>query len=336
MFKIALLGTGSWATGLSRVLNDNGQQVMLYGIDQGEIDDINIRHCNYKYFKDVQLEEDIVASSSLEETIKDADYIVITIPTQFVRETLEKVKPLLKKKVTIINAAKGFDMNTNMRMSETIRSVLNDNQINPVVSLIGPSHAEEVVERILTAVCAVSLDEDTAKDVQQLFSNHYFRVYTTTDEIGAEYGAAYKNVIAVASGIIAGLGYGDNSRAALITRGLHEMCLYGMTKGAQRETYFGLTGIGDLVVTCSSIHSRNFQAGYEIGQSNRAVNFMAHNTKTCEGVRTCKVIHDDVMTHDYGIETPIVDAVYSVLYENANPKEIVATLMIRDLKSEQI
>lgn len=335
MNKIAILGTGSWATGLARVLNDNGHTVMMYGIDQGEIDDINIRHCNYKYFKDVHIEESIRATSSLNEAIDGAQYIVITIPTQFVRETLEKVKPLLKEKVIVVNAAKGFDMNTNMRMSDTIREVLNES-IEPVVSLIGPSHAEEVVERILTAICAVSLDEDIAKKVQKLFSNQYFRVYTTTDEIGAEYGAAYKNVIAVASGIIAGLGYGDNSRAALITRGLHEMSLYGLLKGGKKETFFGLTGIGDLIVTCSSLHSRNFQAGYDIGESERALDFMAHNTKTCEGVRTCKVIHEDVKMHDYHIETPIVDAVYRVLYEGANPKEVVASLMMRDLKSEQL
>lgn len=336
MKKIAILGTGSWATGLARVLNDNGHQVMLYGIDQGEIDDINIRHCNYKYFKDVRLEDSIVACASLEETLKDASYILITIPTQYIRSTLEKVKPLLKQKVTIINASKGFDMNTNMRISDTVRHVFSHEEIDSVVSLIGPSHAEEVVERILTAVCSVSLDEAKAQEIQKLFSNHYFRVYTSTDEIGAEYGAAYKNVIAVASGIIAGLGYGDNTRAALITRGLHEMSLYGIVKGAQRETYFGLTGIGDLVVTCSSVHSRNFQAGYEIGHSRRAIDFMTHNTKTCEGIRTCKVIHDDVLSHDYGIEVPIVNAVYSVLYENADPKKVTESLMLRDLKSEQL
>ena len=336
MSKIAILGTGSWATGLARVLNDNDHEVMLYGIDLEEINDINLRHCNYKYFKDVTLEEEIVASSSLEDVIDNAEYLLITIPTQFVRDTLKKVKPLLKHKVTIINAAKGFDMNTNMRISDTIRSVFNNEEINPVVSLIGPSHAEEVVLRILTCVCSVSLDETTAKDVQRLFSNSYFRVYTSTDEIGAEYGAAYKNVIAVASGIIAGLGYGDNTRAALITRGLNEMSLYGISKGGHRETFFGLTGIGDLIVTCSSVHSRNFQAGYEIGRRNRALDFMAHNTKTCEGVRTCKVIHEDMKKQDYDFETPIVDAVYRVLYENAIPKETVIQLMGRELKPEHI
>ncbi|MCD7810205.1 MAG: NAD(P)-dependent glycerol-3-phosphate dehydrogenase [Erysipelotrichaceae bacterium] len=334
--KIAILGTGSWATGLARVLNDNGHEVLLYGIDQNEIDDINLRHCNYKYFQDVRLEESIKATSSLAEAIDNADYILITIPTQFVRSTLEKVKPLLKKKVTIINASKGFDLDTSSRISDTIRSVFDENQINPVVSIIGPSHAEEVVIRILTAVCAVSLDETYAKDVQLLFSNQYFRVYTSTDEVGAEYGVAYKNVIAVASGIIAGLGYGDNTRAALITRGLTEMIRYGVVKGGKIETFYGLTGIGDLVVTCSSVHSRNFQAGYAIGQSNRAIDFMMHNTKTVEGIRTCKVIYEDVKTHDYGIEIPICEAVYQVLFEDANPQERIVSLMLRDLKPEQL
>ncbi len=335
MSKVAILGTGSWATALARVLNDNHHTVMMYGIDQNEIDDINERHCNYKYFKNVELEKEIQATDSLSEALEDATYLLITIPTQFIRETLEKIKPLLQNKITIINAAKGFDMQSNMRISDTIRSILTEQDIHPVVSLIGPSHAEEVVLRILTAVSAVSLNEETAKDVQKLFSNHYFRVYSATDEIGAEYGAAYKNVIAVASGIIAGLGFGDNTRAALITRGLYEMSLYGVAKGGIRETYFGLTGIGDLVVTCSSVHSRNFQAGYEIGKSNRASDFMTHNTKTCEGIRTCKVIHDDVAGHDYNIEIPIVDAVYRVLYENASPKETIDQLMSRELKAEQ-
>ena len=333
--KIAILGTGSWATALSQVLVDNGHETMMYGINKNEIDDINLNHQNSYFFKDVTIDHRIKATSSLQETLKDASYILITVPTSAVRSILESVKPYLTNKVTLINASKGFDLTTNKRISETIREVLDESLRYEVVSLIGPSHAEEVIIRQLTTVCSVSLDISKAKEVQKLFSNNYFRVYSHQDEIGAEYGAAYKNVIAVASGIIAGLGYGDNSRAALITRGLHEMSLYGVVKGGNRETYFGLTGIGDLVVTCSSIHSRNFQAGYEIGKKNRALDFMAHNTKTCEGVRTCKVIHDDVKNHDYGIEVPIVDAVYSVLYENAMPNECVAQLMGRKLKSEQ-
>ena len=227
-------------------------------------------------------------------------------------------------------------MNTNMRISDTIRSVFTKEEINPVVSLIGPSHAEEVVIRMLTAVCAVSLDEKTAQDVQKLFSNDYLRVYTLTDEIGAEYGAAYKNVIAVASGILKGLGYGDNSRAALITRGLVEMTRYGMLKGGKAETFFGLTGVGDLIVTCSSEHSRNFQAGKEIGLSDNASDFMAGNQKTVEGIRTCKVIHDDILKNYPDFEAPITNCVYDVLYENGKPSEKVKELMNRALKSESI
>lgn len=334
--KAAILGTGSWATGLARVLNDNGVEVLMYGVDDREIDDINIRHCNYKYFKNVKLEENIRATKNLTDVIDGASYIIITVPTQFVRSVLEQVKPLLKTKVTIINAAKGFDMNTNMRISDTIRSVFTNSEINPVVSLIGPSHAEEVVIRMLTAVCAVSLDEKTAQDVQKLFSNDYLRVYTLTDEIGAEYGAAYKNVIAVASGILKGLGYGDNSRAALITRGLVEMTRYGMLKGGKAETFFGLTGVGDLIVTCSSEHSRNFQAGKEIGLSDNASDFMAGNQKTVEGIRTCKVIHDDILKNYPEFEAPITNCVYEVLYENGKPSEKVKELMNRTLKSESI
>lgn len=333
MSKIAILGTGSWSTALAQVLVDNGHQVLLYGIDQGEIDDINLNHRNDKYF-DVVLSDKIKATTDLKECLKDVGYLLITIPTLYVRSVLKQVKPLLTKKVTIINASKGFDNENNMRMSETIRSVIDENLRYEVVSLIGPSHAEEVILRMLTCVCSVSLDLDTAKDVQHLFSNEYFRVYRLDDEVGAEYAVALKNVIAVASGCAAGLGYGDNTRAALITRGLAEISRYGLAKGGKFETYLGLTGIGDLVVTCSSKHSRNFQAGYEIGKTLDARGFMERNTKTVEGIRTCKVVYEDLV-HYPDIQMPIIEATYQVLYENADPKEVIRHLMLRDLKKEQ-
>lgn len=333
MSRIAVLGTGSWATALSRVLVDNQNEIIMYGIDQSQIDDINLNHRNSAFFGDVSFEAEIKATNNLEEALKDMDYLLITIPTQFVKETLEKVKPFITKKITVINAAKGFDLGTNMRMSDTIRSVLDENLINPVVSLIGPSHAEEVIVRMLTTVCSVSLDEATAQDVQNLFSNDYFRVYRLTDEVGAEYGVAIKNVIAVVAGVLSGLGYGDNTKAALITRGLAEMVRYGMKKGGKLETYMGLTGIGDLIVTCSSIHSRNFQAGLEIGKTNDAKAFMENNKKTCEGIRTCRVIYEDAKQYD-DIELPIITAIYNVLYNNHEPKREAQQLMRRELKIE--
>lgn len=333
MAHIAVLGTGSWATALSRILVDNGHTMMMYGIEAGQVNDINNNHCNSQFFQDVILEESIRASTNLEEVLEGAEYLLITVPTHVVKAMLEQVKPLLKQKVTIINASKGFDLGTNMRMSNTIRSVLDETYIHPVVSLIGPSHAEEVVLRMLTVVCAVSLEKEYAIDVQNLFSNNYFRVYSLDDEVGAEYGVAIKNVIAVAAGVITGLGYGDNTKAALITRGLAEMVRYGMKKGGKLETYLGLTGVGDLIVTCSSVHSRNFQAGLEIGRTNDAKEFMKNNTKTCEGIRTCKVIHEDAKRFE-DIEIPIINAIYRVLYEEQTPEKVIADLMSRELKKE--
>jgi len=332
--KIAILGTGSWATALSQVLIDNGHETMMYGINQDEINDINQYHRNSRYFKDVQIDEKIKATSNLEETIKDASYILITVPTSAVRSILEQVRPFIKQKVTIINASKGFDLTTNKRISETIREVLDETYRNEVVSLIGPSHAEEVVIRQLTTVCSVSLDIECAKNVQELFSNTYFRVYSHQDEIGAEYGVALKNVIAIASGAIHGLGYGDNTRAALMTRGLAEMTRFGVRKGGLPETYLGLTGIGDLIVTCSSKHSRNFMAGYEIGLADDAEEFMKNNKKTVEGIRTCKVIYEDLRANYPDVEMPIVEAIYAVLYRGVKPSQAIQVLMLRELKQE--
>lgn len=334
MVKVAVLGTGSWASALSRVLHDNGHTVLMYGIDENQVQDINQNHRNHVFFKEVILEPDIRATMDLAEALEGASYLLITIPTQFVKDTLEQVKPLLKEKITVVNASKGFDLGTNMRMSDTIRSVLNEKERYPVVSLIGPSHAEEVIVRMLTTVCAVSLDEETATRVQHLFSNAYFRVYRISDEVGAEYGVAIKNVIAVAAGVLSGLGYGDNTKAALITRGLAEMVRYGMKKGGKLETYMGLTGVGDLIVTCSSVHSRNFQAGLEIGRTNDANAFMQNNKKTCEGIRTCKVIHEDAKNYP-DIEVPIINAIYEVLYEGKIPSDEIKKLMQRELKVEK-
>lgn len=334
--KIAVLGTGSWATALSQVLTDNQHEILMYGIAQDEIEDINMHRQNHKYFGELTFSTNIRATDQLDEALAGANYLLLTIPTQAVRSTLEAVLKQLDPlhPLTIINASKGFDLNTGKRISETVREVIPETYRREVVSLIGPSHAEEVIERQLTTVCSVSKDLDTAKDVQQLFSNAYFRVYSNQDEIGAEYGVALKNVIAIASGAIAGLGFGDNTRAALMTRGLAEMTRFGVRKGGRAETYLGLTGIGDLIVTCSSRHSRNFMAGYAIGQADSAEAFMKNNRKTVEGIRTCKVIYEELKAHYPDMEMPITEAIYHVLYDGAKPSDMISSLMLRDLKQE--
>lgn len=333
--KIAVLGSGTWGTALAQLLVDNKQDVIIYGIAKDEIDDININHRNSKFFDDsVILPSELKATMDLKDAILDAEIIILAVPTIAIRETLNQIKPLLKNKPFLVSVAKGFDVDSHKRMSEIIREIIPENLRQEVVSLIGPGHAEEVILRMLTLCTSTSIDLEAAKIIQNTFSNDYFRVYTQTDEIGAEYGVAIKNAIAIASGIVIGLGYGDNAKAALVTRGLNEMVRFGLAMGGEERTYLGLTGLGDLMVTCNSIHSRNFQAGLEIGKANSSAKFLKSNKKTVEGIRTAKIIHE--IATEKGIDMPIVNAVYDVLYNDVEPKSALINLMKRKLKPESV
>ena len=329
--KTVVIGSGSWGTGLGQVLCDNGREVIIYGNCKEQIDDIEQNHRNAMFFEDVQLNPDLHATMDVN-VVKDADVVVLSVPTIAIESVCRQIDPLLKGKVIIVNTSKGFHPETNERMSQVIRRFISEEHLSSVVSLIGPSHAEEVVIRMLTTICAVSLRHEDAVAIQELFSNDYFRVYTGSDEIGSEVGVALKNAIAVASGVLSGLGYGDNTRAALMTRGLAEMIRFGTAMGGKPETFMGLTGIGDLIVTCSSRHSRNFQAGYEIGKANDAQAFWKYNKKTVEGVRTAKVVYE--LAQQMHIDMPITSEIYKVLYENKDPKQSARDLMLRDLKPE--
>lgn len=329
--KVTVIGSGSWGTGLAQVLCDNGVDVILYGNCEAEIRDINEHHKNTKYFENVDLNPKLQATMDVS-VVKGSDIVVLSVPTIAIESVCKQIDALLDKKTIIVNASKGFHPESFERMSCVIRENICEEHLSSVVSLVGPSHAEEVVIRMLTTICAVSLNEEDAQTVQRTFSNDYLRIYTGNDEIGSEIGVAIKNAIAVASGILSGLGYGDNTRAALITRGLMEMTRYGVAMGGRQETFMGLTGMGDLIVTCTSPHSRNFQAGYEIGKHNSAKYFWDNNTKTVEGVRTAKAVHETAAK--MGIEMPIVDEIYRVLFEDEKPSESAKNLMLRDLKSE--
>lgn len=329
--KTVVIGSGSWGTALAQVLADNQQNVELVGVMQDEIDDINNNHRNSKYFPDVELNKNLKATTDYS-VLQDADIVLLAVPTQAIEAVASQAAKSLGKQAIFINVAKGFNPKTDERMSEVIRRVVPTEKLKSVVSLIGPSHAEEVVLRQLTSIDAVSQSLQDATLVQQLFSNHYLRIYTGDDEIGSELGVAIKNVMAIASGIISGLGYQDNTRAALITRGLQEMIRFGTHFGGRFETFIGLTGIGDLIVTCSSENSRNFQAGKQIGQENDVRHFLETNTKTTEGVRTAKVVHD--IAQKENIEMPICEEVYQILYNGKEPKNCANDLMLRDLKKE--
>lgn len=332
--KVAVIGTGSWGTSLAQVLADNNHEVMMYGVSPEQVAQINSGK-NSAFFGDLELNSKIKATTNLEEALKNAQVILLVVPTKVTADVLEEIKPLLnkEKKVYFVNASKGFDPATNDRMSNTMRNIIPAEYRYEVASIIGPSHAEEVIQRMYTAIASVSLDEEVAKYIQMLFSNNYIRLYTLQDEVGAEYGVAIKNILALCSGIVSGIGLGDNTRAALLTRGLHEMIKYGMAKGGKMDTYLGLTGIGDLIVTATSKHSRNFQAGYKIGSEGSAQSVMDDTKTTIEGVRTCKVIYEDAKKNN--IELPIINECYRVLYEKENPKEAIARLMTRQLKAER-
>ncbi len=329
--KTTIIGSGSWGTALAQVLADNGQPVCLIGVDPAEIEDINTNHRNSKYFGDYAINPAIHATTDWA-SLADADVVLFAVPTQAIESVAAKAAEFVSKPVIWVNVSKGFNPGTDERMSEVIRRVVPKEKLSSVVSLIGPSHAEEVIERQLTSIDAVSLKEADAIAIQQLFSNGYLRIYTGTDEIGSELGAAIKNVMAIASGIIAGLGYKDNTRAALITRGLQEMIRFGTHFGGNPTTFIGLTGIGDLIVTCSSVNSRNFQAGYQIGKENDVTHFLKTNKKTTEGIRTAKVVHDIAARQH--IDVPICEEVYQILYEGKEPRNCANDLMLRDLKKE--
>ena len=329
--KIFVIGSGSWGSALAQICVDNGHDVLIYGNCADEINEINATHTNSKYFPNVTLNENLKGTLNLED-VKDADIVVLSVPSIVTASVCKQMQPYLTKKTIVVNTSKGFEPNTNKRMSEAIRDAFDPTKLSSVVSLIGPSHAEEVVIRLLTTVCAVSLNDEDAKTVQTVFSNNYFRVYTGNDEVGSELGVAIKNSIALASGMLAGIGYGDNTRAALITRGLAEMIRFGVAFGGQEKTFMGLTGIGDLIVTCTSVHSRNFEAGYQIGKADSARAYWDHNKKTVEGIRTTEVLYR--LKAEKNISMPIVDEIYKVLYENKKPSDSAKDLMLRELKAE--
>jgi glycerol-3-phosphate dehydrogenase (NAD(P)+) len=331
--KCVIIGTGTWATALGQVLCDNGHQVILFGRDIEQVRQINEEHQNRRYFGDIVfLPLSLLATTNLSSAMKEAQYVILAVPTSALREVLLQIEPHIQQPVTLINTAKGFDSITNERLSSLIRRSVAPSKRTEIVSLIGPSHAEEVIMRNLTLLTSTSVDLTLANEVARVFSNDYFRVYAQSDEIGAEIGVAMKNVIAIASGIIFGLGYGDNARAALITRGLAEIIHFGKHFGGHAKTFQGLTGLGDLTVTCNSFHSRNFMAGVQIGKNDSSEEFFRTNINTVEGIGAAKAIHQLAKKHH--IEIPIVDAVYEVLYHGAKPSEMVRALMTRPLKEE--
>jgi glycerol-3-phosphate dehydrogenase (NAD(P)+) len=325
--NIAVIGAGSWGTALAMVLADNQHLVRLWGHKKEQIDEINSHHTNEKYLKNVQLPTRIKGYTSLSEALQGVELIILAVPTKAIREVLENVQQEQQSPLTVVHVSKGIEPDTLLRISEMIEDVMEGNNLKDVVVLSGPSHAEEVSLRHPTTVTVSSKNMKAAEEIQDLFMNQHFRVYTNPDEIGVEIGGALKNIIALAAGIIDGLGYGDNAKAALITRGLAEIARLGTKMGANPLTFSGLTGIGDLIVTCTSVHSRNWRAGNMLGKGQNLEDVLANMGMVVEGVRTTKAAYQ--LAKKFDVKMPITEALYSVLFSNIEASVAADALMGR-------
>ncbi|MCA0970337.1 NAD(P)H-dependent glycerol-3-phosphate dehydrogenase [Halobacillus litoralis] len=332
MESVAVLGAGSWGTALALVLADNGHDVRLWTHRPSLAEEINTNRTNEKYLKDITIPENIKASTDLDYVVDGVNHVVLVVPTKAIRDVCQKLNHSLKQKVTITHASKGIEPETYKRVSEAIREELSEELYDDIVVLSGPSHAEEVSLRQPTTVTVSADVLEKAENVQDLFMNRQFRVYTSPDIVGVELGGALKNIIALGAGISDGLGYGDNAKAALITRGLAEIARLGTSMGANPLTFSGLTGIGDLIVTCTSSHSRNWRAGYKLGQGHDLEEVLEQMGMVVEGVRTTKAAYQ--LSDSQEVEMPITAGIYQILFESQDPRDVVDQLMTRIKRHE--
>lgn len=333
--KIAVLGAGSWGSVLAKVLVENGHEVALWSNSQAQVDELNQQHTNAKYLPDLIYPEALKATTDLKAAVKDAGTVLFVVPTKVIRLVAQQLIEVLEElgtKPLIVHASKGLELGSHKRISEVIAEEIPTKYRSGMVVLSGPSHAEEVARQDITLITAASEDLANAKKVQALFMNDYLRIYTNSDVVGVETGAAFKNVIAIGAGALHGLGYGDDAKAALMTRGLAEISRLGVSFGADPLTFIGLSGVGDLIVTCTSVHSRNWRAGDQLGQGKSLEDVIANMGMVIEGINTCKAAYE--LAQQKGIEMPITQAIYNVLYKQADIRSEIANLMQREGKTE--
>ncbi|MGY3766397.1 NAD(P)H-dependent glycerol-3-phosphate dehydrogenase [Vagococcus vulneris] len=331
--KVAVLGAGSWGTALAMVLVQNGHDVKIWGHHLEQIEEINTKHTNKRYLPKILLPTELKAVPSIEECVSEADAVLFVVPTKAIRSVAKQFVTVCRNKPVIIHASKGLEQETHKRISDILAEEIPKEKRKDIVVLSGPSHAEEVAVGDVTTITAACTNLQSAEYVQMLFSNSYFRIYTNQDVIGVEMGAALKNIIALGSGALHGLGYGDNARAAIMTRGLAEISRLGVAMGANPLTFIGLSGVGDLAVTCSSIHSRNFRAGSLLGQGHNLEQVLDEMGMIVEGVYTTKAAYE--LAQERGIDMPITETIYNVLYNYATVDNAINDIMLRDYKSEQ-
>ena len=329
MAKVGVLGAGSWGTALSVLLHDNGHQVTIWSIDENEVKMLDEKREHELKLPGVKLADDMTITGDLETAIREKDFLVLAVPSPFTRATARKMNPYVADGQIIVDVAKGIEESTLMTLSRQIEEEIPQAD---VAVLSGPSHAEEVSRGLPTTCVAGARSRKTAEYVQSLFMSEVFRVYTSPDVLGIELGGALKNVIALAAGIADGLGYGDNTKAALITRGIAEIARLGTAMGGKFETFCGLSGIGDLIVTCASMHSRNRRAGILIGKGYTMEEAMKEVQMVVEGVYSAKAAL--ALARKYYMAMPIIEQVNQVLFEGKPASEAVKELMLRDPREE--
>ncbi len=330
--KISVLGAGGWGTTLGILLHYNGHDVTLWEYRKSYANKLNKKRENIDLLPGIKIPKEINITNKLEDSTTEQHLIVLAVPSQFLRGAVKKIKFQNIKETILVSVAKGIEKNTLLTMSQMLQDVhpsLEDEQIGV---LSGPSHAEEVAKMIPTTVTAASTSLDTAKSIQAAFMTSYFRVYSSTDILGVELGGALKNVIAIGAGIIDGAKFGDNTKAAIMTRGVAEISRLGLAMGARPETFAGLSGMGDLIVTCMSRHSRNRYVGEQIGAGKKLKQVLKSMEMVAEGVETSRSASQ--LAKKYGVETPITNEVYKILFEDKDPIKATTDLMTRDMKTE--
>jgi glycerol-3-phosphate dehydrogenase (NAD(P)+) len=330
--KITVLGAGGWGTTLAILLHYNGHNVTLWEYQKSYARELNKKRINIDYLPGIKIPKEIIITSDLDKSSHDKNIIVLAVPSQFLRKAVKKISYNSVRDAVFISVSKGIEKDTLMTMSQMLMDVypsLSENQIG-VIS--GPSHAEEVSRRIPTAVVAASVDLDTSKTIQAAFMTSYFRVYSSTDILGVELGGAFKNIIAIGAGIIDGAGFGDNTKAAIMTRGVTEISRLGLAMGASPETFAGLSGMGDLIVTCMSRLSRNRYVGEQIGKGKKLNEVLKSMEQVAEGVETTRSAKE--LAERNNVETPITNEVYKILYKDKDPIKATTDLMTRDMKTE--
>lgn len=329
MTKIAVIGAGSWGTALAIIAARQEHEVRLWSRNQSVVDSINREHFNSRYLSEASIPDGVVAGSDLLQIANGADLIVLAAPSHAIRQLMSEMASALRNETLIVSAAKGIEIETGKRISEVVQEVA---PANKFVCLSGPSFAREVVANHPTAVVAASDDAQSGVTVQTVFSSQTFRIYTNDDVVGTELGGAVKNVMAIAAGMVAGLGFGANSVAALITRGLAEMSRLALHEGAKLETLMGLAGLGDLVLTCTGSLSRNRFVGEQLGKGRKLADIAAEMSEIAEGVKTTLAV--ERFANRVGVDMPITHEVHAVLYEGKPASEAASELMTRPLRAE--